>query len=348
MSDLNNGPLTKFDSQKMLDRVLHFPDQVQQAKERAESFELKLAPSQISNVCITGMGGSAIGGDIVHALLAEQLRIPVFVNRDYTLPEFIDHNSLVFVSSYSGNTEETLSAYDRARQKTAHIVGITSGGVLTEKALSHGYPVFTIPAGFQPRAALGYMSISLLYGFYYAGLIENPETAILETVAVLGKLKEAYHPTREDNPAIELSRKLFGKIPLIYASATRFAPVAQRWKGQFSENSKVLAFANAFPELNHNEIVGWGPCTVLNKTFQVIFLKDKADHEQIKKRMEITKEIIENHSSAVLEVESTGDSLLARLFSLIFLGDMSSLYLAAMNKVDPTPVKNIDYLKSRM
>lgn len=348
MLELDTQEISKFDSLGMLERILKFPDQLRHAQEIARETRLNLDVRQISNVCISGMGGSAISGDIVRSYTTESSKIPIFVNRYYTLPGFVDDNSLVIASSYSGNTEETLAAYEDALQRKARMACITSGGVLADKAKANGHPVFSIPTGYQPRAALGYMTVPLLYCLHKTGLMANPDAEILETIDRLGKLREEYHPDNGNNLAKEISRQLVGKIPVIYAAYSGFEAVAWRWKGQLSENGKVLAFANVFPELNHNEIMGWGPLSEVNRKVQVIFLTDREDHPQVQKRMAITKAIVEEHTTPVIEVESSGDSLLTRIFSLIFLGDMLSLYLAILNKADPSPVDNIDYLKIRL
>lgn len=348
MTKLDHQQIAQYDSAGMLDRILNFPEQLKQAQTISKQTKLNLSSNQILNVCITGMGGSAISGDIVRSNLAGRLNVPIFVNRYYKLPNFVNENSLIVVSSYSGNTEETLEAYEDACKKNAQVVCITSGGELSERAHAQGHPIFTIPGGYPPRSALGYLTVPILYGLHAAKLITEPDEELFETINLLQKLSQEYHPDSESNLAKEISIRLQGKIPLIYASVFGFEAVAWRWKGQFSENSKVLAFCNLFPELNHNEIMGWGPLREINQKFQIIYLKDKEDHPQVIKRMMVTKEIIEPETGPIIEVESKGESLLARIFSLIFLGDVVSLYLAILNKVDPTPVKRIDYLKQKL
>ncbi|MFQ5823963.1 MAG: bifunctional phosphoglucose/phosphomannose isomerase [bacterium] len=348
MSNLNHEDIAKHDSAAMLDRILKFPEQLQHAQSLAKEVKVEYNSDQILNICVTGMGGSAISGDIVRSYLSGVLKIPIIVNRYYTLPNFINENSLVVVTSYSGSTEETLEAYNDANSRNAKIVCITSGGTLSERTKNHGYPVYSIPSGYPPRSALGYLTVPILYTLYGIGLIPNPEADLLETINLLIRLSEEYHPNSENNLAKEISYKIKDKIPLIYASVWGFEAVALRWKTQLSENSKVLAFCNLFPELNHNEIMGWGPLQETNQKFQIIYLKDKEDHPKVKKRMSVTKEILGKNTAPIIEVESIGESLLARIFSLVFLGDMVSFYLAILNQVDPTPVKKIDYLKQRL
>lgn len=349
MPNLNREEIAAYDHSGMLERILGMSQQLQGAVEISRRVDWGAAASPPSAVCFGGMGGSAISGDLVRSYLQDRVHVPMAVSRYYSLPAFVNENTLVFLTSYSGNTEETLSAYDLAAQRQARIVCITSGGVLGERARADGCPVVAIPSGHPPRSALGYLTVPLLYGLMAAGCVtEDLESEIQATIEELGRLAEIYAPERDDNLAKTIAHKLEGKIPLVYSSVQNFEAVGLRWKGQLSENSKVLAFANVFPELNHNEIVGWGPRRELSRLFQVIYLKDREDHPQIQKRMGITREIIEQHSEPVIEVESSGASRLARIFSLIFLGDMVSLYLAVLNRVDPTPVANIDLLKSKL
>lgn len=348
MPNLDRTEIAKFDQQGMLDRILDFPQQLQDALSLSKSANFSLPGKHIRNICVSGMGGSAIGGDIVGSYLSGVLKIPFAVNRFYQLPNYIDANSLVITCSYSGNTEETLSAYDDAVDRKAQIVCVSSGGTLANKAASNGHPIFSVPSGFPPRSALGYLIVPILYSLHFAGLSEDPEADILETIDLLGQLAEEYHPDKRNNLAKEISCSLKYKIPLIYVSVSGFEAVAWRWKGQLSENSKVMAFCNVFPELNHNEIMGWGPNAELNRKYQVVYLRDRDDHNRVKKRMQISKSIIEEYTNSIVEVESRGNSLLTRIFSLIFLGDMVSLYLAILNQVDPTSIKNIDFLKQEL
>ena len=195
------------------------------------------------------------------------------------------------ISSYSGNTEETLTAYDEICRRGAQVVAITSGGQLAEKALLNGHQHFLIPSGFPPRTALGYLFVPLLYSLFYTGIISNPENGIFETIELIRHLSEKYHPDEENNSAKQISHLLQNRIPLILAASGSFDSVALRWKCQFCENSEVLAFHNVFPEINHNEIMGWSGS--LNQVFKVIYLKDRDDHHRVKLRMSHTKRIFE-------------------------------------------------------
>ena len=336
--------ISRYDSAGMLNRILNLPQQIQHAMAISQAASFKFQ-TEIFNVCVAGMGGSAIGGDIVRACLSDVITVPFIVSRYYSLPKFVDNKSLVIVCSYSGDTEETLSAYDDALAKRATIVCVTSGGSLAEKARVNGHPLVLVPGGYPPRAALGYLTTPLFYILFFAGMISNPKKELQESVEVLTGLADAYHPRVASNRAQEIAYALQGKIPLIYTAAAGLEPVAMRWKGQLSENSEVMAFYNVFPELNHNEVMGWGPLQEINRNFRPVYLRDRHLHHNILKRMQITKTILEQHTEGVVEVESSGTSLLARMFSLIFLGDMVSLYLAILNRVDPTAIGNINYIK---
>jgi len=346
MPNIDKLEIAKFDADGMLEKILEFPQQLRHALKLAKSGNISLNNEKIQNICVCGMGGSAIGGDLVRSCFNDRLDIPFSVNRYYQVPNFINENSLVIVCSYSGNTEETLSAYEDAHQRKAQIVCVTSGGILGDKAASNNHPVFSVPSGYPPRSALGYLLVPILYCLFLTGQIASPESDILETIEVLENLAGECDPDKNDNFAKQISRSLKSKIPLIYASVAGFEPVTWRWKGQLCENSKVLAFCNVFPELNHNEIMGWGSLDEINKKFQVIYLRDRDDASQINKRMELTRKIVEQHTGdSIIEIKSRGESLLTRIFSLILLGDMVSLYLAIENHVDPTSIKNIDFLK---
>lgn len=343
--------LKKIDKSGMIEAIKNMPENFEEAKRLTEEFMKGIRIRNILNVVITGLGGSAIGGDLVRMFIARKATIPVIVNRDYFLPAFADQNTLVIVSSYSGNTEETLSAYDDARLKGSRLIAITTGGKLKEKALEDGIPVLTIPPGLSPRAALGYSFIPLLIIIERLGIIPGGVSREIEdAIKIMKEARGRFSPEvpEAENPAKGLARQFHKKLPIIYGSSGTTEIIAMRWKGQINENSKAPAYFNTFPELNHNEIVGWdGPEEIL-KGFQVVILRDEGDYERVQKRIEITREIINNKGGEVLEVWSEGGTCLARMFYLIMLGDFASVYLAALYKKDPTPVNLIDLLKKRL
>jgi len=340
--------INKYDKHNMLKLLTTFPKQFQEACNIGNSFDHKIDAQKIKNIVFVGMGGSAIGGDVIISCLSDELTIPAEVNRNYFLPVYVDQSTLVIVSSFSGDTEESLSCYQNARSKNAQIVCITSGGELLNKAEHDGVPAIFIPGGVPPRTALGYLSIPILVLLVKSGLASFKPEEFEETQNLLTVLAKKYAPDNKNNPAIKLAQQLYEKIPIIYSSADLLSVAAMRWKGQFSENAKMLAFVNVFPELNHNEIVGWEQLPELLKQFQIIYLRDNKDFSRNQKRMDITKNILDSVTNPIIEFKTEGVSRLARLFSLIYLGDMVSFYLAMLNNVDPTPIEKIQLLKDRL
>ena len=338
----------KIDGSNMLRLLTAFPQQFRQARQIGEAFDFKINHYQVKNIIFAGMGGSAIGGDLIISCLNPELQIPAFVNRNYFLPNFVNQSSLVIVSSFSGNTEESLSCYDDAKTKDAQIVCISSGGILAHQANHDGIPLITIPGGTPPRTALGYLSIPLLVLLSRSGFAEVADNDFDETEKLLEQKSVLYAPDASENGALNLANQLKSKIPILYSTADFLSVVGMRWKGQFSENAKVLAFCNVFPELNHNEIVGWERLPNLLTNFQIIYFRDQDDYKRNQKRMQITQGILEKVTSPIIELFTEGNSRLARLLSLIYLGDWVSFYLAAINGIDPTPIEKIQILKNQL
>ncbi len=343
--------IKKIDQGGMYDRIYQFAFQFEDALNRTNETSLPdWDKADIKNVVVAGLGGSAIGGDLVRSYLAEKLNIPFFISRNYTLPNFVDSFSLVFVSSYSGNTEETLSAFEDANRRDAKIICITSNGKVDEISSAEKIPCVHLPKGFQPRAALGYSFVPILALLERLAFVQGEEANIKKAkdFLILNRSKYLIEVNAEENPAKKLTAKLHKKLPIIYASCDHFDAVSTRWKGQLCENAKMLAFNNVFPEFNHNELVGWKVLSDYRDDLVVVILEDKEDHPRIQRRMEVVKEIIEKLKVEVIDIESCGENLLSRMFSLIQLGDFVSFYLAVLNNEDPTPVKVIDYLKNEL
>jgi len=317
------------DSQNMLQVIKDFPKQCKEALGLPKGISTS---EDVNNIIITGMGGSAVGGDLLKIYLNNS-SIPIHVNRDYKLPNFVNENSLVFAVSYSGNTEETLSALNDAKQRNAQIIGITSGGKLAEECEK----IIKIPSGLQPRAALGYLFFPVL------GVLHNSNIARVKNDDLNEMLNILKQIDKFDVQGEELSKKLKEKIPIIYASEALGA-IAFRWKTQINENAKMPAFYNVFSEMNHNEIAGYKS---MDRKFAAVIIRDKYDNDRVKKRMDICKEIMEEHID-VEEVETQGESLLARMFSTIYLGDYVSYHMALLNRVDPSPVEIIEALKKKL
>ena len=337
------------DPSDMRKLIASFPHQVEEASAIGEAAKIKFPISAIRNIVISGLGGSAIGGDLLRSYLSATVSIPIAVSRNYSLPEFVGQHSLVIVSSYSGNTEETISSYKDAVKRKAKILCITSGGAIKQLAAKRKQPLIEIPGGLPPRAALGYSFFPTLIVLSKLGFFKSRKKEITETIAMLKEKATLYgDPASAQNTAFQIAQSLYGKLPVVYSSVDRFDAVNVRWRGQISENAKTLAYGHVFPELNHNEIVGWEVLKGLMKNIHVIILRDNEDNKRIKLRMDITKNIIREFADGITEVHSEGTGLLARMFSLLYLGDWVSFYLAMLSDVDPTPVKKIDFLKEEL
>jgi glucose/mannose-6-phosphate isomerase len=341
--------IQRYDQNDMFTLLRNFHGQVEDAVRIGKQSRIPFKKPGIGSIVVTGLGGSAIGGDLLRSYVQDELKIPFVVNRNYTLPGFVDKNTLVIVSSYSGNTEETVSAHSEAIRRKAKVICITSNGETARMAKKYNQPLITIPRGLPPRTALGYSFFPLLEVLSKLGLVGRKNVEIRETVNLLKKKSAVYSVLGNKNPAVGLAKKLYTKCPIIYSAADKLDVVNLRWRGQIAENAKALAFGHVIPEMNHNELVGWKVLRrMMEEDFAVVILRDARDHDRIKVRMDITKNIVEQYASRVIEVNSEGKSLLARMFSLIYLGDWVSYYLAILNGIDPTPVKVIDYLKGEL
>ncbi|MCX6825925.1 MAG: bifunctional phosphoglucose/phosphomannose isomerase [candidate division Zixibacteria bacterium] len=351
--DILNSPekIRETDPAGMYDKIYNFPEQLEKAVAIGTAIKPNLDYfSGIKTIIVAGMGGSAIGGDLVRSYLADKIKLPFHICRHYRLPEFVNKDSLVVISSYSGNTEETLSALDDAIRRGARIACFTSGGKVAALAQKNGYLLTELPVGFPPRAALGFSFVPLLFLMAKLGFISSVERDVAELIKGLKICREQYSANveTENNPAKLLANRLYKKIPIIYTGPELIDTVGTRWKGQICENAKCLAFNNQFAEFNHNELVGWNVIDSYRSKIIVINLRDSDDHERIKRRMEIVRTIIEKQGVEIVDVFSNGDFSMGRIFSLIQMGDFVSLYLAVLNNVDPTPVKVIDFLKGEL
>lgn len=322
-------------------------------RQLAEAAEITLPETQIElekvqNILFCGMGGSAIGGNLVQTYLTDELSVPMLVNRNYSIPGFVDENSLVIMSSYSGNTEETLSAFAHASETGAQIFGISSNGEITRKLHNSGAPVIEIPGGMQPRAALGFSFIPMVRMFKKIGLVDREiESAIKETIQLVSDLHEHYSEDSDENLAFSLAKNIPGKVPIIY-TAPELEVVGIRWKGQLAENAQMLAFTNALPEMNHNEIMGWDQQPEFLSQTELFWMRDNTTHEQVQRRIEITADLLQHYPERMHILETRGRSWMTRLFSLIILGDWVSLYAALIQGLDPTKIERISQLKERL
>jgi len=353
MGDLDSlKAMKKYDVSDMLKLIADFPEQASEAAKIGKRFSLPESyKTGYSSIVCAGLGGSAIGADIMRSYVADESATPIFVCRNYTLPNFVGSNSLVIVASYSGNTEETISAYKDAKARGARIITMTSGGEIAKMAKSDSNACVIIPSGLPPRCALGYSFFPLLALMSKIGVISDKSKDIEETIDTLRDMNKnlvGAAVAEKKNPAKRIAASIQGKYAIIYGGQDHIDCVITRWRGQIAENSKALASTHVFPEMNHNEIVGWENPKKMLKDFVVIILRDKADHPRTSKRMDITKIIIKKKAGQILEVKSLGSSLLARVFSLIYIGDFASYYLAILNKRDPSPVESVMYLKTEL
>jgi glucose/mannose-6-phosphate isomerase len=332
--------IERIDREDMLGEVNKFPEMLREAVAPAQAAEIGLKGS-FDGVVISGMGGSAICGDVVRGAFEEQLGVPVFVNRSYSLPGFIKGNVLFVAVSYSGNTEETLSSLKEAEARALKIVVISSGGELTEIARRKKYPLLTVPSGIQPRAALPHLLVSLLIALEKLSLLRSVNKEIDESIKLLPEVGKS-------NSSKELAGKLFGRIPLILAADGPMGIVALRWVTQFNENSKMMAHLSILPEMAHNEIVGIASRKDGARHFAPVILRDSGENPRVAKRIEIIKPLIKANMGEVAEVWSSGNGVLARMLSLILFGDFLSVYLAVLGGVDPTPVEVISRMKKEL
>lgn len=336
------------DAQNMIPLVEEFPQQCRKALDIATKFNPPAPRVPIQNVVVTGLGGSAVGGDLLRVLIEENGKVPVVVNRDYQMPAFVNEHTLVIAASYSGNTEETLSAFEDAQNRGALLVCVTSGGELAQRAAHYGSPVAFIPKGQPPRSALGYMFLPMFVAAHKAGIIRRDPTRDVENaIELLDKARAQWSVgvPYEQNPAKQLAAKLYGRLPIIYGSQAYSTVVAFRWKTQLNENTKVHAYSNGFPEMNHNEILGWVLAKQQVPNLSVVLLRDRTERPKIVARVETTKRLIAR-AADVHEVYAEGQNLLVRMLHAIYLGDWVSCYLALLYNMNPTDISYINLLKS--
>ena len=346
---MNTEDIRRVDPSGMYALIRDFPQQVEEAIDIGLSARVPRLHKGIDNIVLCGLGGSAIGGDLLKSFLADELSVPFVVNRHYTLPAFVGQRTLVLVSSYSGNTEETVAAHRQAVKRKAKVICISSNGMTAKLAKKHKEPLITIPGGLPPRAALGYSFFPLLMALTKMGFIKSKRNQIRETVALLQKKSVEYAAfDSAENRALQLAHQIRARVGVIYSSTERLDAVNTRWRGQVAENGKSLLWGHVLPEMNHNELVGWKVLKEQMREMQVFILRDKGDHRRIKMRMDITKTILSSHTSRITEVWSEGTSLLARMFSLVYLGDWVSYYTAILHGEDPMPVAVIDQLKNEL
>ncbi len=324
------------DKEDMLGSISSLKSQVREGLKLAEGIK---AIGEVDDIIVSGMGGSALPGEVLKSLLSDS-KISVTVSREYRLPAWANRKTLVFAISYSGNTEESIESYRDALKKSCNLIVIAAGGKLIELAKKQNVPFIKVPKpfeGFQPRAAIGHLFFSML------GVLMNSKIVADYTPAIEGMIK-ALDADRYKENAMSLAEEIAGKIPIIYTSQ-RLAAAGYKWKIAFNENAKTHAFCNVYPEQNHNEINAF---VNFKAQYHVIMLSDDDDHKQVKKRMKITKELYRKKGVNVTEIAVKGENPLSKLFSAILIGDLAAFYLAVKYNTDPTPVAMVEDLKKQI
>ncbi len=348
------------DKYDMCSILLQLPEICEDAINRAERLtipdevkitdDLTITYKKPKKILVVGMGGSAIGGDLLKDWLRETLSIPINVCREYNLPAYADEETLVLVSSYSGNTEETLSMFLEALEKRCMTLSITSNGSLLDFNEILNLPFVKLPTGYPPRSAVPYLFFPLVTSLKKLGILSGVDDEIRETITVLKQVREEIKP---ENPALQniskqIANGVKGSIPFICGSGF-YRSIALRIKTQFNENGKTPAKSETFPELNHNETVGWTGLRELTKNFSVILIRDTQETLEISTRIDVTRKLVfDSGAKNVLEIYARGIAKLARLLSVMYIGDFASVYLGILYGLDPTPVKIIDELKLQL
>ncbi|HEY6905965.1 MAG TPA: bifunctional phosphoglucose/phosphomannose isomerase [Ignavibacteriaceae bacterium] len=305
-----------------------------------------LKNKKFKNIIVSGLGGSAISGDLMLNFLRDELSLPFFVNRSYNLPGYADENTLLCISSYSGNTEETISVFEEGIVRKCQMVCLSTGGKVLKIAEKENIPVVKMQPGFQPRYALGASFFSLLRVLCELGLAAD-QNSVVETIKNLWRTKgEEY--ALENNIAFNCAEQLIGFIPVIYSSTDTTSAAGYRLKCQFNENAKLHAFHNIIPELNHNEIIGWESFSDKQFNAKLINILDESYHPQVKKRFEITTELAVKQGLEFMNIESEEEDFKVRLMDLIYLFDWISYYTAVIRGYDPSEIDNIHTLKQRL
>ena len=339
----------RIDPQGMLDRIRDLPHQCRAAWQEVQILKLPDDYCDIDKVVILGMGGSAIAGDFLRSLVTLESPIPVFSHRDYELPLLVDGRTLLIASSYSGNTEEVLSCFERGLGTGAKKVIITGGGKLLSTARANGVPAFVFHYESEPRAALGYGIMPLLAIAQKVDIVANKDEDVDEAIAAMIDLATRIDDTvpLDSNPAKQLAQRLHQRLPVVYGAGI-LAQVARRWKGQLNETSKMWCFYEELPEANHNALVGFGLPKEIAAKALVVFLRAPSLHPRILLRYDLTQTALEEAGVESATVDAEGKNPLAQMMSAVLFGDWVSLYLAILNGVEPAPTPPIATLKERL
>lgn len=343
---LDRPSIEEVDVSDLMTDVLAIPEHLRDAQWKAESADLRAWDSE-GGLVVAGMGDSAIGGALARAVLGDQASRPIFSSRAYGLPAWTTPDTTVLCASYSGETEETLAAYEAAGALGAKRVVVTSGGALAEQARADGVPVLPVAGGYQHRAAIAYTTVATLHVAAMCGAAPRMASEIDVAAEHLEELVSEWGPDgAQDSEAKALARSLHGSVPVV-VGAGMTTPIAYRWKTQINQNTEIPAFSHELPELDHNELVGWTSAAAYGR-FAAVFLDDADTHPRVKERLAVTRELIAGQAASTHIVTSRGQMPIERLFSLVLLGDLTSLYMAVLRGVDPSPTTLATELQDRL
>jgi len=337
------------DPKGMLAHIAALPQQCAEAWNKIQLIKLPDEYRRARQVVVLGLGGSAIGADLLRGLLVEECPVPVIVHRDYGLPDFVDSHTLVIASSYSGDTEETLSGFDEAWGRGARLLAVTTGGELARRARERCVPLYVYEYETQPRAAVGYSLLSLLGIVQHLGFVSDKSSDVAEACDVMKHWQAEIEPAvpSSANAAKSLARELYARLPVVYG-AEHLSEVARRWKGQFNENAKSWAVFDVVPELTHNTVAGYSCPTSLRGEVFVVVLVAASNHPRVRRRLDIVCELLRRNGLAYRAVQARGQSKLAQVLSSVHMGDYVSYYLAMLYNADPWEIGNIDWVKERL
>jgi len=331
----------------MKTKLKSLPLQIKDAWKIVSAATLPPAYGDVRNITVLGMGGSAIGGEFAGALLTDELKVPLNVHRDYGVPGYVGRDSLVIASSFSGNTEETLSGFEESKKRGAKILAITTGGKLADEAKTLRLPLITFGYHAQPRAALGYSLTLVMGALTKLGLVRDMGKEIEAALADVAKLEERVHEGARTNDAKKMAIELVGKIPVIYGAGV-MGVMARRVKDQWNENAKNWAHFDVMSELNHNAVVGFPHPPIARDAQVVLLLRSMRDNPRHKLRFDVTKELLDRSQIAHQDLQFDGGSLLSEVLQMTYFTDYVSFYVSLLNGADPSPVTSIDYLKDRL
>ena len=343
--------INEIDKDGMLEVEENFYNQLLEARKIADSADLKRIMMRTYNgIAFLGMGGSGFTGDIIKGLVKDDMMIPVEVVKGYNIPGYIDSDWLVIPVSYSGNTEETISATGQALDRGCELLFVCSGGKLEKIACDNGKTLIKIPSGLQPRGAIGYLFFSTFLVLGYLKMVNVSQEDAGEALNLIKEKSKLYRRSvsSNNNPAKKIALEIADNMPVVYGTNGILSSVAYRWKCEINENGKTPCFWSEFPELNHNETVGWERLKDITRKFILIVFREEDAQTRIKTRIDVTMKLIKDNIYGVIEIPVEGKSKLARALSTMYLGDIASVYLAILNEINPTPVEKIKVLKAEL